>query len=112
MKQDRTGFFSLQNSPVISDAVLLLAFGPKLDPVALELYYFTEGNKRWVQVMRHMAKHMRWRYPPDFQSVMMIEHTVKQVTFKLPIEAFFDGKLTTNLYYNKCINKPNDWMNG
>jgi hypothetical protein len=112
--KQRTGFFSGRGT-TLSDAVMLLAFGPSVDPVALDLYYDVNSTKKWVKLLRYFVRHYRWLYADKIKnrdSVMMIKHTVLNETFELPLEAYFEIRLEVSLVYKDLIECPWANMNG
>ncbi|SRR6056297_2923189 len=110
----RTGFFSGRGT-TLGDAVMLLAFGPPVDPVALDLYYDVFGTTKWTKYLRYFVRHYRWLYADKIKnrdSIMMIQHTVLNETFELPLEAYTAIRIDTLLAYRGLINCPWVSMNG
>jgi len=117
LKQDQTGFMSLQNSPSCTDMALLLAFGPKLDPVALELWLHLERSKPWTKQAFKLARHLRWRHlNGDYDDENYEQYSVKQEKFMVPDQARLDVRaMYAQLAAGKKITTNNgeyEWLNG
>lgn len=117
LKQDRTGFMSLQNWPQCSDMALLIAFGPKIDPLALEIWLGLEGTKSWTQTAFKVARHLRYRSLTGVYAGMpTVEYSVKQERITIPQAAIEDA---TAIYEQVISGKrvtdragDYEWLNG
>ena len=108
---------SLQNWPQCSDMALLIAFGPPVDPLALELWLNLEGTKSWTQHAFKTARHLRYRALTGvYEGLPTVEYSVKQERMIIPQAAIEDA---TAIYEQviageRVTDRAGDyeWLNG
>lgn len=110
LHEDSVGFMSLQNAPSHYDAALLLAFGPRLDPLAWQLWCELEGSKTWTKCVIRTARTIRWRMMEDEYGSDRVPYEVMLEKFEVPPQSIDDAKQIAVDFMKGIM--PKDWLNG